>query len=271
MTEFFHRPTTVREALRLHRSHRGSAFLGGGTRLNCSETETRPDHYISLHDLGLDAIATKQGRLSLGAGVTLQRLVDDRRVPEALREAAARAAGRNVREMATLGGHVASLPPFSDLLPVLVALEAKVNLSGADAKSVALEDYAAHPIEGLVTALTLPRAARGRATASRAMRASAGARPFVVAAAALTVTGGKVGAPRIALGGVTRHAVRLHGVEEALAGRALPGLDELQALASRPVRPVASLAGGPAYLRYVAGVAVALALHAAWRRGEERR
>jgi xanthine dehydrogenase small subunit len=270
MSEFFHRPTTVREALRLHRDHRGAAYLGGGTRLNCSETETRPDHFISLDGLGLDRIETKDGRLTVGACCTLQRLVDDRRVPAALQEALARAAGRNVREMATLGGHVASHPPFSDVLPVLVALEARVRLAGAEAVRLRVEDYVARAVPGLVTAVEVPRPARGRAVASRALRPSAGARPFVVAAAALGVRGGAVLAPVVAIGAATRHAARIAAVEEALAGGPLPGLDELQALASRHVRPVVSMAGSPAFVRYEAGVAVALALREAWQRAGGR-
>lgn len=270
MTEFFHRPASVREALRLSRTLPGAAFLGGGTRLNSSETESRPDHFISLERLGLDRIEPAAGALSIGATCTLQRLADDRRVPPALREAAGRAAGRNVRNMATLGGHVASRPPWSDLLPVRVALEARVALAGAGAKRPRLEDYAAGPVEGLVTAILLPRAARGRRVASRALRLSAGARPFAVAAASLGRSRGAVAAPVVALGGVTRHVVRLAGVEAAIAGRPLPGLDELQAMASRPVRPVASLAGSAAFLRDQAGAAVALALRDAWDAGEER-
>ena len=52
-------------------------------------------------------------------------------------------------------------------------------------------------------------------------------------------------------------------------GRPLPAMDELQALASRAVRPASDLAGSAAFRRYQAGVVVALALRDAL--GQKRR
>lgn len=297
MIEQFHRPATVREALALKKRYQGRAvFIAGGTHLNsnaciqCPERRVslaglghdrgersqgagftrslcssscamRPEHFISLTGLGLDRVVVKPGSVSIGPLCTLQRLIDDRKVPAGLRAAAAQIVSRNVREMATLGGHLASNPSYSDLIPMLIALNAKIGLSrpGA-AKTMLVADYVAKPAAGIITKIVLPRPKAVRVAVCRNARASANAHSIVSAALSLTVLRDTVKDPVIALGGVAGHVVRLTAVEDALEGKPLPSLDELQALVSRGVRPVADLSGSAAFRKYQAGVVVALAL-----------
>ncbi len=297
MIEQFHRPATIREALALKQRFQGrSVFLAGGTFLNshacarcpehraslagprhdrseraqgamfsrslCSSNCTmRPEHLISLAGLGHDRVETTPGSVVIGPLCTLQRLIDDRKVPAGLRAAAAQVVSRNVREMATLGGHIASHPSYSDVIPMLVALAAKVGLSRTGAaKTVLVADYVARPVAGLITKIVLPRPKAARRAACRNARASANARSIVSAAVSVTRVRDVVKDPIVVVGGVAEHAVRLTAVEDALDGKRLPGLDELQSLASRTVRPAADLSGSAAFRRYQAGVVVALAL-----------
>jgi putative selenate reductase FAD-binding subunit len=306
MIEQFHRPATIREALALKKRYLGRAvFLAGGTYLNsnacarcpehrvslaglghdrgerkqgamvtrslCSSTcALRPEHFIDLAGLGLDRVVVKAGAVSVGALCTLQRLVDDRKVPAGLRMAAAQIVSRNVREMATLGGHLASHPSYSDLIPMLIALDAKLGLSRpGSAQTIPVADYAAKPVAGLITKIVLPRPKAARVAACRNARASANAHSIVSAALSLAVVRNAVKDPVIALGGLSGHAVRLTAVEDALDGKPLPTTDELQALVSRGVRAVADLSGSAAFRKYQAGVVVALALQDAF--GQKRR
>jgi putative selenate reductase FAD-binding subunit len=305
MIEQFHRPATIREVFALKKRYQGRAvFLAGGTYLNsyacaqCPEhrvslsglgldrTERkqgavifrppcssacalRPEHVISLAGLGLDRVVVKQGSVVVGPLCTLQRLIDERKIPAGLRAAAAQIVSRNVREMATIGGHLASNPPYSDLLPMLVALDAKLGLSRAGtAKTILVANYVAKPSAGLITKIILPRPKTVRVAACRNARASANARSIVSAALSLTVVRNAVKDAIIAVGGVAGHVVRLTAVEDALEGRPLPPMDELQALVSRGVRPVADLSGSASFRKYQAGVAVALALRDAF--GQKR-
>ena len=307
MIEHFHRPATVREALALKKRFQGRAvFLAGGTQLNsnacvrcpehgsslsglgldrserkqgavmlrppCSSAcALRPEHLFSLAGLGLDRVVGTQGVVSIGPLCTLQRLIDDRRVPAGLRAAAAQIVNRNIREMATLGGHLASNPSSSDLIPMLIALNAKLGWSrpGA-AKTIPVADYVAKPAAGLITRIVLPRPKAARVAACRNARASASARSIVSAAVSMTVVRDTVKDPVVALGGVAGHVVRLTAVEDALDGKPLPAMDELQELASRAVRPASDLSGSAAFRRYQAGVVVALALRDALGRKRGR-
>jgi CO/xanthine dehydrogenase FAD-binding subunit len=143
MVEQFHRPATIQDALSLKRRFQGrAAFLAGGTLANAKDSRLHPEHWISLAGLKLDRIDLKHGGLIIGALCPLQRLIEDPRTPEPLRAAAAQIVSRNVRNMATIGGHVAANLPYSDLIPMLIALDAEVELPGLRvAKRVSVMDY----------------------------------------------------------------------------------------------------------------------------------
>ena len=272
MIEQFHRPATIRETLALKARFRNrSAFLAGGTWLNSRDSAEPPTHAISLGGLGLDRIALQRGRVAIGAMCTLQQVIDAPKVPAALRMAASQVASRNVRNIATIGGHVASRLRFSDLIPTLITLDADVVVArpgGATTRPVA--DYVARPVAGLITTIVLPKPPRGRMAAVRHLRASANSRSVVDAAVSFTVARGVIHHPIIALGGATTHAARLTDIEAELDGQPPPALDDLQARVSRSVRPVPTPTASASFQRYAAGAAVALAFRDALRQKEER-
>ena len=131
---------------------------------------------------------------------------------------------------------------------------------GARPWAMHVAEYVAKPVPGLITRLVVPGPKSGRVAACRNARASANSLSIVSAAVSVTLVRGTVERPVIALGGVAGHVGRLTAVEDALDGGPLPGLDELQALVSRAVRPAGDLSGSAAFRRYQAGVTVALAL-----------
>lgn len=271
MIEQFHRPKTVREALALKTRYRNrAAFLAGGTYLNSNESTDPPAHCISLAGLPLDRVKVELRRFTIGALCTLQQIVDDRKLPEALKEAARQIVSRNVRNMATIGGHVALNPSYSDLLPMLVALDAKVGVAARGAtRLVPIADFIAKPTPGLITAIVVLKPAARRAFACRNFRASANARSVVTAAVSMSLGAEGVMQPIIAVGGVSKHIVRLSAVEKALDGRPLPSSEEIQALVSRSLRVTGagktSPTGGAALIKREAGALVAIALEEAAR------
>ncbi len=273
MIEHFHRPRTVREALSIMRKFPGrAAFLAGGTYLNSSDSGLSPEHCVSLADLPLDRVEPKPGLVAIGALCTLERLIEDRRVPRALQRAIAQVMSRNIRNAATLGGHLASDLPYSDVIPMLVALEAKVALAGPrGVRTMPVAEYVQAPPAGLITRILVPRPDRRRRAACVNARGSANGRSTVSVAVSLTLAKDVVRDPIVAVGGVTPRVVRLAAVEARLAGRPLPAPEELPARVSRAVRPGASPFASPTFRKYQAGVVVAQALAAACRQEGGRR
>lgn len=267
MIEQFHRPGSVREAVALKRRLRArAAFIAGGTWLNALECKDAPAEFISLEGLGLDRIATRDGRIEIGATATLQRLLEDRRVPAPLQAAIAQIVTPNIRNIATIGGHVVHHSPVSDVIPMLLAMDATLVFAGS-ARRVPLAAWLAKPTAGLLTTIVLPKPAAARRFAVRNLRESAHADSVVSVAVAYGLARGALEHVRIAASGIGRASARLAAAEKALEGSPLPGLDAIESLVRKPLKPVPSVHASVALRRQATAAAVALALHAASPKG----
>jgi putative selenate reductase FAD-binding subunit len=273
MIEFFHRPSTIQEAVSLKTRFGGRAvFLAGGTFVNSSHSPRNAVHCVSLQRLKLQAIEQHSGDLVIGALCTLQQLIEEEKVPTALKVAASQIVSRNIRNMATIGGHVATNQSHSDLIPMLVALEAKVRVAGSGSTAmISLLDYVTAPRVGLITRIIVPVPGRGRVAACGNVRGSANARSILTAAVSVNPGRAIIKDPILALGGVARHVVRLTSVEEVLDGKPLPAIDELAQIISRSVNPSGTPFESAAYKKYQVGTVVALALQKAVRQKGSRR
>lgn len=247
MIEQFLKPAAVDEAVRLKRQYGDKAvFMAGGSKLNAAPTRTDKKVAISLAGLRLDTLVVDEGQLRLGATLTLQQLIDDPRVPEALRDAAGFVYSRNLRNQATLGGEICATQDEAVLAPVLLALDAQ--LVYADGAVVAFERFlagGADSADALLLAVQLPDPMRPCLT-RKVARSAAGLR-VLTAAVALTAAG-----PCIAIEGVTPRPMRLRDVE----ARALADGGFEQAVGAA-VAPEDDLRGSAAYKRYIAGVVIA--------------
>ncbi len=235
MVEQFHKPSTLREALRLKRRFQAkSAYLAGGTFVSSKDFSLHPAHLISLEGLAvaerMDRITVKVGRVMIGALCTIQQLIESESVPQPLRAAAARVSSRNVRNVATLGGHVAANKSCSDLIPLLVALDAKVQVSGAGpAKVLTIAEYVGTRRDQLITRIIVPRIGEDLAVASRNLRASANALSVLNVAVCFRLSRARsIKTPAIVLAGRAYGARRLTALEADLDGKPLATIDELQ-------------------------------------------
>ncbi len=120
------RPDTLEEAINLlNRQNPKSIPLGGGTNL----AQKRSDDAIAVIDLqalGMREIVLKNGYLEIGANVTLQRIHDSPQFPAAIRASVSREGNFNLRQMATIGGTVASSGSGSPLAALLKAIDAEI-------------------------------------------------------------------------------------------------------------------------------------------------
>lgn len=258
MIEQFYRPESVQQAQALkHQFREDAIYFAGGSKINATPTKARQKIAIALTHLGLNQVDWQQGELHIGATTTLQRLLDHTLTPPALREALGFVYSRHIRNQATLGGEIASAPKDSVLLPVLLALSAKVALGSGETCS--LEAYLASDKQALLLALVLPDPYRQCAT--RKVARSAAGLPVVTAAVSRD-TQSKV---RIALSGVVAQPVRLRDAEQmGLQGAAL------EKRVADMVTPQADVCGSVAYKRYIAGVVVADLLAECQSSGEKQ-
>lgn len=202
----YHRPATIDEALALlARPGINSTVIAGGTHVipNLSDVV---DEVIDLQNVaGLAEIKQAGHRLTLGAMVRLQTLVEAEQMPALLR-AAARLEGPNtLRHSATIGGVVAAPHKESELLAALLVFEAEVEVqSGGGSKTMALpnflRDIPSALNGGIITAVSLTKT--GKTAHARTARTPVD-RPIVAALARL----GDDGHIRLALCGIANTPV----------------------------------------------------------------
>ncbi|HSL45167.1 MAG TPA: FAD binding domain-containing protein [Anaerolineales bacterium] len=160
MITAYHRPKTLDEALTLL-AQPHTAPLGGGTLL--SHPSPNRVEAVDLQAIGLNTIKKSGNNLELGATVTLQQLLESEHCPEALRTALKLEAPLNLRNAATVAGTLVSCDGRSTFASVLLALDAKLELSKLEHSNVETrvsnigEILPLRDLQGwLITSISLP-------------------------------------------------------------------------------------------------------------------
>lgn len=231
--EAYRRPGTLAEALALMAD--APLPLAGGTDVYPAEAQAaawmqaRPRPLLDLSGIaGLGAIEDRGDHMRIGALVTWGALRDAALPPwfAALQAASRQVGGAQVQNRATLVGNLCNASPAADGVPVLLALEASVEIAGpAGARVLSLRDFLLGPRRtalgpgDLVVAVLVPH----RPAGTRARFEKLGARAYLVisivmVAAVLEVAEGRIGRARVAVGACSPVALRLPALEAALIG-----------------------------------------------------
>ena len=154
MIQEFFKPQTIAQAVKLKKKYKDEAvFIAGGTDVNCLDSQYEIEKVIGIEQLKLNEISKTHSELSIGAGVTIQDLIDSPKMPDPLATAAKHFVNRNIRNIATIGGNIAANKSTSNLIPILVALDADLKIGGS-ATSISVYDYISremtHLIEGIM-------------------------------------------------------------------------------------------------------------------------
>lgn len=132
-------PRSAREALALARTSPDGSFaiLAGGTDLllDIHDRRISPSVVVSLRQMPWKGLVWSGDRLTVGSTLPLRELELDRQVRErspGLWQAIRAVGSVALRNRATIGGNLGRASPASDLIPVLLALEATVQLIGPE-------------------------------------------------------------------------------------------------------------------------------------------
>jgi CO/xanthine dehydrogenase FAD-binding subunit len=278
------KPTTVNEALGLL-SEGPWRLLAGGTDFYPG-LGNRPlrENILDINGLGdLRGISETATHLVIGARTTWSDIVGHSLPPafEALKEAAREVGSIQIQNTGTVAGNLCNASPAADGVPVLMILDAEVELLSLDgARHLALPEFilgnrriALRPGE-MVTAIRVPK---GSAAGSSSFF-KLGARRYLVisiamAAARLSVKDGVVEDAAISVGACSAVARRLPALETVLRGKpASNGLGSLvEEVHLAGLQPIEDVRGSAEYRRLAAreivGRAVDAALSKALRNG----
>ncbi len=210
------RAKSLEEAYTLNQK-RNARVLGGMLWLKMASNTVGTA--IDLCELGLDTIEEDETGLTLGAMATLRMLEQHPGLAAYTQNAAAKAVqdivGVQFRNMATVGGSVWGRFGFSDVLTLLLAADARVNLYKAG--TLPIETFAVMPYDrDLLVSVTVPKY-RDAAFAYKAMRIQRTDLPVLNCALARLD-----GEYRLAVGARPGKAVLLRDAKGLLSGGITP-------------------------------------------------
>lgn len=253
------RPTSLTAAL--------DALAQGGLTVIAGGTDYYParvgkpagDDLLDITGIeSLRGIADAGDHWRIGATTSWSDIIGTELPPafDGLKAAAREIGGRQIQNAGTVAGNLCNASPAADGVPPLLALDARVELSGvASTSAVPLADFiignrrTRRQAEQLLTAILVPK----MAYPARGGFAKLGSRRYLVisivmAAAVLEIDAGKIAAARIAVGACSAVAQRLPALEAALAGCPLPGLGALvQPAHLATLSPIDDVRGSASY------------------------
>lgn len=158
-----HHPRTAAEAVQLRYANPDTTvYFAGGTDDLRLGGAAEGKELIDINALGLNTIEEKEGKLHIGARVTLQQLVDSDLVPAFIKEAAKFCASFAKRNSATVGGNLALRRDDSYLAAALCAAEAKiVALGDKGEKEETAYDYLKGGCKCLIEYIVVDKARTG--------------------------------------------------------------------------------------------------------------
>jgi carbon-monoxide dehydrogenase medium subunit len=177
-----------------------------------------------------------------------------------------------VRNVATVGGHLAHADPHMDLPPVLIALGARVSVAGpSGARTVPVEGLFAGYFETvlardeLITELVVPAQGARRACYLKCTTRAVHDWPALGVAVSLDRDGDAVRDAAIVISAATEKPTRLAGVEALLRGARVDNALLRQAgdAAAEEAELISDGQGSAAYKKQLVRVYVARALRAA--------
>jgi CO/xanthine dehydrogenase FAD-binding subunit len=125
----YHRPTSVSEAISLA-AQDGAVLIAGGTQ-SVPDWRDSAETFVDLQAVGLDQITVNGNKITIGAMTRLQSVVDHPEMPTLIKQMAHREAPNTFRNMATVGGTIATADPESELYAAMLVHAATVTTQSA--------------------------------------------------------------------------------------------------------------------------------------------
>jgi xanthine dehydrogenase small subunit len=257
----FTRPTSVDACVRALTDHPDAALVAGGTDLGVESNlkRRRWPHIVSLEAIDeLRGLTTDERAIDIGAAVPLTdigRQWTGR--PAAFDEWLTLFASPPIRNRATLGGNLATASPIGDGAPLLLALDAEVEIAGpAGRRTVPLADFftayrrtalaAGELLVRIRIPLPLPQAIRFYKVSKRRLD------DISTVAAAIAIDrdrSGLVTRARLAFGGVAATPLRVRAAEDQILGRPWDdaAAGRVRDIIVRTLSPVSDHRGSKAY------------------------
>ena len=144
----YHKPKTLKEAIRLLEENNDSVLMAGGTDLLVEIKKGLRNHenVISLSKIEvLKIISENDHEIFIGAGITHNELITSPIISAnlpALADAASKIGSHQVRNTGTIGGNLCTAASCCDTAPILIALNARLEIADTTGvRTLPLKDF----------------------------------------------------------------------------------------------------------------------------------
>jgi xanthine dehydrogenase small subunit len=260
----FSRPSTVEECVTLLADAEATAIAGGtDLAVEANLRGTRWPHLVSVEAIDeLRAFGEAPDAIRIGAALPLTDV--GRRwtgAPAVIREWLALFASPPIRNRATLGGNLATASPIGDAAPLLLALDATVEIAGPRGRrrlplTSFFTGYRRTALERgeLLTRIDIPKPLPARLRFYKVAKRRLDDISTVAAAMALGDPGDGRPRARLAFGGVAATPVRVAEAEEAFTSHPWSdaAVERAQQVIARTLTPLSDHRGSSEYRLAVA-------------------
>ncbi len=272
----------------LQNSRHVNRLLAGGTDLIIELRKRQEQQPVCLIDISriseLQAISQNRNGIQIGAAVTHALLITNpliRQWAPLLAEAAATIGSVQIRNRGTIGGNICNASPCADTAPVLLVLEAQVEIqSRQESRLIPLADFLTAPYRTILQpeemAIKFHLAAlpenSGSAFIKLGRRATMTIARMNVAVVLQGNAQNKLSDVRIAVGSVMPTAARVAAAEKLLRDQK-PSVELFQAAGAKVAQEMVRVTGcrwSTPYKEPVIAVLVQRALSLAWKRARRQ-
>ncbi|MBL4846369.1 MAG: xanthine dehydrogenase family protein subunit M [Planctomycetes bacterium] len=255
MSTAYLKPASLEDAYTARAEHPDYVLLAGGTDYMVGILHRpAPVGVIDLFGLSaLTGIEAGEGVLRIGAAATYAVVLTDATVSESfpsLRTCVSEIGATQIQARGTLGGNIGTSSPVGDTLPVLLALDAILELgSSRGTRKVAYAEFCTGYRQTLlkedevIVAIELPLPSPGVQFWRKVGTRKAQAISKVMVAASARGSGETLTDVRLAMGAVADRPIRLGAVEALLEGQ-VPSLElaeQVRAAVADAITPISDL------------------------------
>ena len=220
LTKWYY-PETIDDALSLLEKNTIVLHAGGTGLLRIKSN--RIQAIVDLKKLDMTKLSETEYYYVIGSCATFAQIGAWKRLKGAvqiLRQAANQAASAPLRNRITVGGSIVNPPAWSDLPPVLLALNAEIYFKGITNGMLTADQYfqnMVHDGESIITEIRIPKLP-GKAAFKRVTQ-TVFDYSMLDLAVYMSLIDGKINNCRIAIGCAVKRAVRITEVEDFLLNK----------------------------------------------------
>ncbi|MDH3386983.1 MAG: xanthine dehydrogenase family protein subunit M [Gammaproteobacteria bacterium] len=229
----YHAPGSIDDAVALLSQYGDEAKIlaGGHSLLPMMKLRfAEPEHLVDINNIdSLKGISEENGTIVIGAMTSENELIASSLLQEKcplLPEAARQIADPQVRNRGTIGGDIAHGDPGNDHPALMLALDARFTLVGANgSREVAAQDfflgtfYTALEADEILTEIRIAAQPAGTGASYQKLKRKTGDYATAAAAAVITMAGDTCQSVRISLTNLGATALRATAAETVLTGQ----------------------------------------------------